>query len=559
MTETTNRQTILVVDDDVQVRRLLCRVVEAAGYGCDEASSVEEARTHLAGAQPALILLDVHMPGESGLSLARELAGRHPAPAVVMVSGADDPEVAAIALDTGAYGYLTKPFKRNEVTIALDNGLRRRRLEDEARAHRAILEDRVVERTATAHEALARLRVAHEETVLRLSKAVEYRDPETGAHIERMSHYCGLLATRFGLDADTVRVASRLHDVGKIAVADSILLKPGALTPEERVEVERHAEIGYQLLQGSRSELLDIAAIVAWTHHERFDGTGYPRGLAGEDIPLVGRIAGVADVFDALTTDRVYRPAMPLEEAIAILVADRGKHFDPEVLDVFLDELDAVKAIIARFDGDGEPAAPTNPEAPAAPAVLTLQEAAAAIGVSASTMRRLADDGRIASARTTGGHRRFPLEAVRRYAGENGNRPALRALSPPEEALATLAERLSAEGADMTARAVRALYRGASPGWFGAAEAEPAVRDWRAALVRSCRAGNYQPVIDATEVLMRRAYLQSATLLERHGFLERFRDAALRALAGGSASQDEMTGTRHLFAALQQSVLERYS
>jgi putative two-component system response regulator len=559
MPEHMEPETILVVDDDVQVRRLLCRVVAAAGYGCDEAATVADARARLAGAQPALILLDVHMPGESGLSLARELARSHPAPAVIMVSGADDPQVAAIALDTGAYGYLTKPFKRNEVTIALDNALRRRRLENEARAHRAMLEDRVVERTATAHEALARLRVAHEETVLRLSKAVEYRDPETGSHIERMSHYCGLLAAHFGLDADTVRVASRLHDVGKIAVADSILLKPGALTPEERTEVERHAAIGYQLLQGSRSELLDIAAIIAWTHHERFDGTGYPRGVAGEDIPLIGRIAGVADVFDALTTDRVYRPALPLEEAVAIMQADRGKHFDPEVLDVFLDELDAVKAIIGRFDGDAEPAAPSGPEAPDAPAVLTLQEAAAAIGVSASTMRRLADDGRIASVRTAGGHRRFPLEAVRRYAGENGNRPALRALTPPADALPGLADRIEVDGGDIGVRAVRALYRNSGPGWFAAPDADPAIRDWRGALVRSTRTGNYQPAIDATDVLMRRAYLQSATLLERHGFLERFRDAALRSLAAASAGQDQMTGTRHLFAALQQAVLERYS
>jgi excisionase family DNA binding protein len=239
--------------------------------------------------------------------------------------------------------------------------------------------------------------------------------------------------------------------------------------------------------------------------------------------------------------------------------ADRGKHFDPDVLDAFLDELDEVKAIIGRFDGDAEPGAPAGPEAPGVPAVLTLQEAATTIGVSASTMRRLADDGRIASVRTSGGHRRFPLEAVRRYAGEQGNRPALRALTPPEEPLAGLAERVELDGADIAVRAVRALYRHSGPGWFAATDAEPAIRDWRGALVRSSRSGNYQPAIDATDVLMRRAYLQSATLLERHGFLERFRDAALRSLAAASAGQEQMAGTRHLFAALQQAVLERYS
>jgi putative two-component system response regulator len=558
MSEGRDGEHVLVVDDDELVRGVLARIAAAAGFSCDEAGSVAEARARLEAAEPQLVLLDVHLPGESGLTLAREIAGRHAGPAVIMVSGADDPEVARIALDTGAYGYLTKPFKRNEVSIALANAMRRRRLEIENRAHRARLEDRVVERSAAASDALARLRVAHEETVLRLSKAVEYRDPETGSHIERMSHYCAMLAARLALDPEVVQVASRLHDVGKIAVADSILLKPGALTPEERTEMERHAEVGYQLLQGSRSEVLDVAALIAWTHHERFDGAGYPRRLRGEDIPLLGRIAAVADVFDALTSNRVYRAALPLDEAVSMLAAERGRHFDPAVVDAFLADMDEVQRIIARFGGEGSAHPAADAAAPAA--VVTLQEAAAAAGVSPSTMRRWADDGRIPSVRTAGGHRRFPLQAVRQFAAEQGSRMALQPVSPPAQPVAALAERLAADGAaDLVARAGRSLYHGASPGWFAADEARAAIGEWTDALALGCETGRYAPVLEASDVLMRRAYLQAATLLERHAFVERFRDAAVRALSKHGAAQEDLAEARRLFAAIQQSLLARYS
>ena len=200
-----------------------------------------------------------------------------------------------------------------------------------------------------ATDALERLRAANEETVRRLSKAVEFRDPETGSHIERMSHYCALLATQFGLDPDLIGIASRLHDVGKIAIPDSILLKPGPLTPDERAEMQRHAEIGHRLLRGSGIDVLEDAATIAWTHHERFDGTATRAGSRATRSRSLGRIAAVADVFDALTTDRVYRSAMPVEDAVALLPRERGRHFDPVVLDAFLENLEEVEAIMARF------------------------------------------------------------------------------------------------------------------------------------------------------------------------------------------------------------------
>jgi diguanylate cyclase (GGDEF)-like protein len=229
------------------------------------------------------------------------------------------------------------------------------------------------------------LQTSHEEMIRRLSYAAEFRDAATGRHIERMSRYCTLLGTRLGLEherCDLLRVAATLHDVGKIGIPDSILLKPGPLDPNERRTIERHAEMGYRLLAGSGSELLELAATIAWTHHEHYDGAGYPRGLAGETIPLEGRIASVADVFDALTTDRVYRPAFTLADALRMMEEGRGTQFDPLILDLFLDSADEVAAIRQLYEPDSaegparhasgtKPAepleAPTPPRMPAAP------------------------------------------------------------------------------------------------------------------------------------------------------------------------------------------------
>jgi PAS domain S-box-containing protein len=201
----------------------------------------------------------------------------------------------------------------------------------------------------------ASLRRSREETIRRLSRAAEFRDDETGAHIERMSRYCELIGMRLGLDprrCEQLRIASPMHDVGKIGVADAILRKPGPLDPDERAAMERHAEIGYRILAGSGAELLDLAATIARTHHERYDGTGYPRRLKGEEIPLEGRIAAVADVFDALTTDRVYRPAYSFAKTVAMMGDERGSHFDPVVLDSFLAaERDICKIMVQSAHG----------------------------------------------------------------------------------------------------------------------------------------------------------------------------------------------------------------
>ena len=207
---------------------------------------------------------------------------------------------------------------------------------------RASLQQEIEGRSTELKRALSELEIAQAETVRRLSMAVEFRDEDTGAHIERIGRFSTLLAEQIGMDpefCERLSHAAPLHDVGKVAIPDAILLKPGPLTPEERAIVETHAEEGHRLLRGSSSSILDMAATIALSHQEKWDGTGYPRGLKGEAIPIEGRIVAVADVFDALTSDRVYRKAFSVEEAVQMMREQRGRHFDPVLLDAFMEVL----------------------------------------------------------------------------------------------------------------------------------------------------------------------------------------------------------------------------
>ncbi len=210
-------------------------------------------------------------------------------------------------------------------------------------SRRSALEEEIDGRSHELRRALSELEIAQTETVRRLSMAVEFRDEDTGAHIERIGRLSTLLAEQIGMDADfceQLSHAAPLHDVGKVAIPDAILLKPGPLTPEERAIVETHAEEGHRLLRGSSSSILEMATIIALSHQEKWDGTGYPRGLTGEAIPIEGRIVAIADVFDALTSDRVYRKAFPVEEAVQMMREQRGRHFDPVLLDAFMEVLE---------------------------------------------------------------------------------------------------------------------------------------------------------------------------------------------------------------------------
>lgn len=350
---------VLIVDDEEPVRRLELQVLERGGYRCTLAASTAEALARLEEAEFELALLDLNIRQESGLDLARIICREYPATAAMMVTGQDDPQLANIAREIGALGYVVKPFKPNELLIQVANALHRRQGDLETRSRQAQLEMSLAARTASLKVTVESLEQSQhvvlssqEETILRLVRASEFRDDETGRHVQRMSRYCALLAKRLGYDAERselVRLASILHDVGKIGIPDDILHKPGPLTADEQVVMRRHVEIGYSILVGSEGELLQTAAAIAWTHHEKYDGTGYPRGLASEVIPLEGRIAAIADVFDALTSDRVYRPAFSLDQTVSMMRENCGKHFDPALLEVFLGSLDDALAIQAEY------------------------------------------------------------------------------------------------------------------------------------------------------------------------------------------------------------------
>jgi putative two-component system response regulator len=353
--DTTTTPRLLVVDDEEVARGLLVRILNRAGY--DDvlaASSGMEARRLLEENQVDLMLTDMQMPGGSGLELLHHVHGTEASVAALMVTATDDSDLANKALALGAYGYIIKPFRQSEVVIGVSNALRRRSLELENQNHRDHLEETVKLRTADLWDAIVKIelsemsvRASRTETIARLAIAGEFRDEDTGFHVARMSRYCEILARECGNEElhHNIREASSLHDVGKIGIPDRILLKPGPLVPDERSIMQEHAKIGYRILKDSESPLLKLAAEIALTHHEWVDGSGYPNGLVGDSIPLTGRIAGIADVFDALTSNRVYRPALPLFEVIQLMKCESRSHFDADLLTAFWDVLPEVLAV----------------------------------------------------------------------------------------------------------------------------------------------------------------------------------------------------------------------
>ena len=346
------RHRVLIVDDEESIRTLIEQIISREGYVCVTAAGVDEALEALATGRFSLLISDINMPGKSGLDLLLAAVGIDEDMAIIMATAVDDRHVAVHTLEMGAYGYIVKPFGRNELLISAANAIRRRELEINNRKYSQQLENMVEERTKKVMAAEQEVRDSREETIFRLAKAAEFRDNETAQHTMRIGLYCHILAKQIGGSPDfceQMRVASLLHDVGKIGIPDAILLKPGALSREEFEIIKTHADIGYRILEDSRSELLLLGAEIAYTHHEKFDGSGYPRGLVGVAIPLAGRMTAICDVFDALTSHRVYKAAMSSEEAIAILQAGRGAHFDSELLDAFLGCIGEILLMKTKF------------------------------------------------------------------------------------------------------------------------------------------------------------------------------------------------------------------
>ncbi len=339
------RERILIVDDERQIRGVIAAIVEMEGYSFSLAEDAESALAKMSQQPFDLLISDINMKAMSGVELLRVALQRYPDLAVIMVTGVDDRRTAIKTLHMGAYGYVTKPFQANELIINIANALRRRQLEIENRRHREELEILIEERTRELFQ-------SREESIYILSKAAEFRDNETAKHTIRMGHSSAQLARISGLPEPfcrRIQIAAPLHDVGKIGISDAILLKPGKLTAEEFAKMKTHCEIGFRILSESTSDILSLGAEIALNHHEKYDGSGYPNGLSGDEIPITGRIAAICDVFDALTTERVYKKAIPNDQALQIMTEGRGSHFDPRLLDHFLENFEIFAAIRGRF------------------------------------------------------------------------------------------------------------------------------------------------------------------------------------------------------------------
>ena len=342
---------ILLIEDDEISIRMLENIFKKAGY--HNLLSVTDARESCLTYQkfqPDLILLDLNMPYFSGFQIMEQLKKIDPDNylSILMITEEENPKIRLKALESGAKDFLNKPYERVEVLLRIHNMLEVRLLHREVQDQNKILEGKVLKRTKELYD--TRLDV-----IQRLARAAEFRDKETGAHIVRMSKYCAALAKEIGMgemQRELLLAASPLHDIGKIAIPDSILLKPAKLDPQEWEIMKTHTTIGYELLSGSGSAFMKMASNIALTHHEKWDGTGYPNRLKENQIPLVGRICGLCDVFDALTSSRPYKKAWSFEETIEEIKQQQGKYFDPALVEHFLKILSEIKRIKTQHDDD---------------------------------------------------------------------------------------------------------------------------------------------------------------------------------------------------------------
>ncbi len=340
---------ILIVEDDKVSRKLLTKILSSTGFknihAVPHANSLVKLYKEL---QPDLLILDLNLPGTNGFQAMQRLREDHPDAflPVLVISSDDEEHIHLRALASGAKDFLGKHYNRAKVLVRCRNLIETHLLYKELLGKNQELDDKVLERTRE-------LRDSRLDVIRRLGYAAECRDSDTGDHIIRMSRFCACLARAMGMsdeECDLVLATTPLHDVGKIAIPDSILLKPGSLTPEEWDVMKTHAIIGGEILSGGDSSFLKMAEEIARTHHERWDGKGYPAGRKGKEIPLVGRICAVCDVFDALTSDRPYKKAWTVDDAVKEIKKMSGAYFDPEVVDTFMAILPEIRAIKKDVD-----------------------------------------------------------------------------------------------------------------------------------------------------------------------------------------------------------------
>ena len=327
-----SRPHVLIIDDEPSLCRCLAQWLEERGFECASAPDADRGIAYLQSHQVDVVTLDNQLPGISGIEMLARLTLEWSDVAVLMVTAEVDTRQAIHAMTLGALGYVIKPIRRDDLFAQIDNALERRRLSIENRELTLRLQEKVRLQTAE-------IRSAHEETIYRLVKAVGYRDEETGDHVRRTGQYSELLAATIGWPVEQVemiRLAAPMHDIGKIGIPDAILCKRGTLTAAETAIMQHHTLIGGQMLEGSHSRFLQMARDIALTHHEHWDGSGYPHGLAGKSIPEAGRIVSIVDGFDAISHARVYRPAFNDAEVEQMMWAGRGTKFDPQLLDAFM-------------------------------------------------------------------------------------------------------------------------------------------------------------------------------------------------------------------------------
>ena len=345
---------IMVVDDEDSNLRLMEALLIPHGYDVILAQDGRQAIDLIEESPPDVILLDVMMPVMNGFELAEKLKSSeetHHIP-IVMVTALNNFDDRIKAIEAGADDFLSKPVDETELTARVRSLVKVKTLHDHMKNYQKELETEVEKRTRQLYSSYEKIKKSSFDTIMRLSRAAEYKDEDTGAHVKRMSHYSAAIAEKMGLNETTVEsilLASPMHDVGKIGIPDKILLKPGKLDNKEWTTMKMHASIGGEILAGAKSGFIRLAEIIALTHHEKWDGSGYPLGLKGKQIPLVGRIVALGDVFDALTSKRPYKDAFSIEKSFAIIRETTGTHFDPDVVKAFFSIIDHILAIKKKF------------------------------------------------------------------------------------------------------------------------------------------------------------------------------------------------------------------
>jgi putative two-component system response regulator len=346
--------TVLLCDDEILNRKVASKILNKEGFSVIEAQDGKEAIELLKNKKIDLILMDLMMPGMDGYEATQIIKDDDELSTIplIIISALSDKGAIIKALELGADEYLTKPFDITDFRLRIKNAIKIGMYQNMLKDHKTLLEAQVKEKTKDLQSALVEVQNSEKDIISILSKMAAYRDNETSLHTIRVGDMAALMAKKFGWNNDEIelmRLAAPMHDIGKVGIDDMILLKPGKLDENEFFKMKEHSLIGHSILSQKKTPLLKLAAEIAYTHHEKYNGSGYPQGLIGDAIPLSGAIVSVVDVFDALLSERPYKKAFSLERALDIMQSDSGSHFHPKIIELFLNNLDEILEIRKRL------------------------------------------------------------------------------------------------------------------------------------------------------------------------------------------------------------------